>query len=151
MFGLDCGPSKPAAVCYLQYAVWQIGLQAFAIERFVRTLSHSGPTLKQLISLTGAASTGEDEPISRLQTTGLDKQGLWQEPRCSSFPSTSWWKVGGNREWMCLSHLSTAAVEVFLSKVLKPNCFSAQRPSAESYTVSEPWSLSMPASAAVWM
>lgn len=60
-------------------------------------------------------------------------------------PSTREWKVGGNREQTCLSHLSAAAAEVFLSKVLKPNCFSAQRPSVESYTVTEPWSLSMPA------
>lgn len=51
----------------------------------------------------------------------LDKQGWQAHSTCSSFPWTSWWNVGGHREQMCPSHLSAAAVDVFLSKILKTN------------------------------
>lgn len=126
--------------------VWQIGVQECAVDWFVWAVSHSGPTLQQLISLTGAIWTRGGWANLTVADHRVRQTGLVTRASLFQFPSSSWWKVGGQ---MSLSHLSTTAVEVFLSKVLKPTWSSAQRPSVDHFTVTEPWSPSMPASA--WM
>lgn len=124
----------------------------FCLTNWYPTMGHSeicvngfslwpGPTLQQLISLMGATT----KPRGWTNLTAADR---WVRQTgsgpVSPQPSGERWG-GGRTDQMWHSHLSTAAVEVFLSKVLKPS-LSAQR--LRGGTLTEPWNPRMPAFAA---